>query len=77
MIVADGFAWVLPGLGAGFLLSLMVAPLLTKLLFGIAPGNAANYAVIFSVVVLVSALAAYIPARRAMNLDPLTALRYE
>ena len=77
MIVADGFAWVLPGLGAGFLLSLMVAPLLTKLLFGITPGNAANYAVIFGVVVLVSALAAFIPARRAMNVDPLTALRYE
>ncbi len=77
MILADGFAWVLPGLAAGFLLSLIVAPLLTKFLFGITPGNAANYAVIFGVVVVVSVLAGYLPARRAMNLDPLTALRYE
>jgi putative ABC transport system permease protein len=77
MVLADGLAWVLPGLLAGFLLSLLVTPLLARLLFGVKPGNAENYALIFGVVLLVSALAAFLPARRAMNIDPLTALRYE
>ena len=77
MILADGFAWVLPGLLAGFLLSLLVAPLLARLLYGVAPTSPANYALISALVLVVSALAAVLPARRAMNLDPLTALRYE
>jgi predicted permease len=77
MVLADGFAWVLPGLAAGFLLSLAVTPLLARLLYGVQPTNAANYAVILTGVLLVSALAAFLPARRAMKIDPLTALRYE
>jgi len=77
MVLADGFAWVLPGLAAGFLLSFAVNPLLARLLYGVQPTNPANYAVILIGVVLVSALAAFLPARRAMNTDPLTALRYE
>jgi predicted permease len=77
MVLADGFAWVLPGLVAGFLLSLVVTPLLARLLYGVTPGNPENYTAILAVVLVVSALAAFLPARRAMNIDPLTALRYE
>jgi predicted permease len=77
MILADGFAWVLPGVLGGVLLSLLVTPLLERLLFGVKPGNPENYALILAVVLLVSALAAFLPARRAMKIDPLTALRYE
>lgn len=77
MILADGFAWVLPGLLAGFLLSLAVTPLLGRLLYGIQPTNPANYAVMFLGVLAISALAALVPARRAMKIDPLTALRCE
>ncbi len=77
MILKDGLAWVLPGLLAGFLLSLLVTPLLARLLFQVEPGSPANYALILAVVLCVSALAAWLPARRAMKIDPLTALRYE
>jgi predicted permease len=77
MVLADGFTWVLPGLVTGFLLSLAVGPLIARLLYGVKPGNAENYAVILAVVVLLSALAAFLPARRAMSIDPLAALRYE
>jgi predicted permease len=77
MILKDGLAWVLPGLIAGFLLSLLVTPLLARLLFGVEPGSPANYALILAVVLCVSVLAAWLPARRAMKIDPLTALRYE
>jgi putative ABC transport system permease protein len=77
MILADGFAWILPGLLAGFLLCLAVTPLLAHLLYGVQPTNLANYAVMLIGVLVVSALAAFFPARRAMKIDPLTALRYE
>jgi putative ABC transport system permease protein len=77
MILADGFAWILPGLLAGFLLCLVVTPLLAHLLYGVEPTNLANCAVMLIGVLVVSALAAFLPARRAMKIDPLTALRYE
>ena len=77
MILADGFASILPGLLAGFLLSLAVTPLLAHLLYGVQPANLANYAVMLIGVFVISAFAAFLPARRAMKLDPLTALRYE
>jgi putative ABC transport system permease protein len=77
MILADGFAWILPGLLTGFLLSLAVTPLLAHLLYGVQPTNLANYVVMFIGVLVVSVFAAFLPARRAMKIDPLTALRYE
>ena len=77
MILADGFAWIVPGLLAGFLLCLVVTPLLAHLLYGVRPTSLANYAVMIIGVLGVSALAAFLPARRAMKIDPLTALRYE
>ena len=77
MILADGLTWVLPGLLGGMLLSLAVTPLLGKLLYGVLPANAGNYAVMIVGVLVVSILAAFIPALRAMKIDPLTALRYE
>jgi putative ABC transport system permease protein len=77
MILADGCAWVIPGVVAGFLLSLAVTPLLARLLYGVEPTNPANYAVMLLGVLVVSAVAAFLPARRAMKIDPLTALRYE
>jgi putative ABC transport system permease protein len=77
MILADGFAWILPGILAGFLLCLAVTPLLAHLLYGVQPTNLANYAVMLIGVLIVSGFAAFLPARRAMKIDPLTALHYE
>jgi ABC-type antimicrobial peptide transport system permease subunit len=77
MILSDGFAWILPGLLAGILLSLGVTPLLAHLLYGIQTTNLTNYAVMLIGVLVVSAFAAFLPARRAMKIDPLTALHYE
>ena len=77
MILADGFAWILPGLLAGVLLCLAVTPLLAHLLYGVQPTNLANYAMMLIGVLVVSTLAAFLPARRAMKIDPLNALRHE
>jgi ABC-type lipoprotein release transport system permease subunit len=44
---------------------------------GVQPTNLANYAMMLIGLIVVNALAAFLPARRAMKIDPLTALRYE
>jgi len=77
MILADAFVWIVPGVLAGALLCLAVTPLLAHLLYGVQPTNLANYAAMLLGILVVSALAAFLPARRAMKIDPLTALRYE
>ena len=77
MMLADGLEPVLFGLAGGLLLSFMLMPLLAGLLFRVASRDPANYVAVFAVVLLVSAFAAFVPARRAINADPLTALRYE
>jgi putative ABC transport system permease protein len=77
MILTDAFAWILPGLLAGVVLCLAVTPMLAHLLYGVQSTDLANYTLTFVGVLMVSALAAIIPARRAMKIDPLTALRYE
>jgi len=77
MVLSEVLVSVWLGLASGFLLSLGVAPLLNRLLYGIKPGNPANYLTIFIVVLFVSSLAASFPMRRATRIDPLRALRYE
>jgi predicted permease len=77
MILFDGFVCIIPGLLAGFLLCLAVTPLLAHLLYGVQPTNLANYTVMLAGVLIMGAFAAFLPAFRAMNIDPLTALRYE
>lgn len=77
MVMADGFSSVGIGLVAGLLLSLALPSVLAGLLFHISAGNPLNYAMMVVLVLLVSGLASWIPARRAMQVDPLTALRTE
>jgi len=77
MILADGFAPVLLGLAAGLALSFALMPLMSRFLFGVSPRSPVNYLINFAVVLMVSAFASSLPARRAMKVDPLTALRYE
>jgi putative ABC transport system permease protein len=51
--------------------------LLSGLLFGVAAVDVTTFATISLLLVIVSLLACYLPARRAMRIDPLRALRYE
>jgi putative ABC transport system permease protein len=68
--VAAGVAMAVP-------LALGAASWLRSLLFGVSPQDPRTIAVACFALITAAVLAAYLPARRAANLDPLTALRYE
>jgi predicted permease len=70
---------ILVGAGVAFGLGGAVASsrLVSSLLFGLAPNDPITMAGAITVMVLVSALAGYLPARRALRINPMVALRYE
>jgi len=61
------------GLGA----TLAVTRFLASLLFGLSPNDTTTILLAVSLMILVSALAGYLPARRASRIDPLSAIRHE
>jgi predicted permease len=77
LIIGRGAKLGLAGIAIGLPSALVLAKLLSQFLFGV---SAADPVTIISVVVIVSAAglaACYIPARRAVRIDPMTALKYE
>jgi predicted permease len=77
LVLRQGVLPVALGVVAGLLLAAAVAPLLSGLLFGVRPSDPLTYAAISLVLAAVGVLACYIPARRAMCVDPMVALKYE
>jgi putative ABC transport system permease protein len=53
------------------------ARLLESIVFGISPYDPVTFATVALVLLSVVLIAVYLPARRAMKVDPLVALRYE
>ena len=63
------------GLAVGVPIALATSRLLGSLLYGVSPTDPAVFLIVPSIVLMVALAACYVPARRAMRLDPLAALR--
>jgi putative ABC transport system permease protein len=77
LVLSDGFRLVLTGIACGVVLSFAVTRFLSSLLFGVRATDLFTFSALSVLLVVVSLLACYLPARRATKVDPLTALRYE
>ena len=66
---------MLAGLSAGLLLSLATGPMLGQLLFGLSPFDPIAFGVVAGILTIAGFVATFIPARRALSVDPATTLR--
>jgi len=77
LVVGEGLRLAVFGVAIGVIGSLMTTRLISSLLFGISPADPLTFAGIVLLLVLVTLTACYVPARRAISVDPVTALRHE
>ncbi len=77
LIIGEGLRLTLIGIVIGIVCSLALARFLSSLLYGVTSTDPLTVAAVSSLLILVALLACYLPARRAMRLDPLIALRCE
>jgi ABC-type antimicrobial peptide transport system permease subunit len=75
MVLRQAFRLVGIGSGIGLLLALAVARLIAAALFGVSPHDPATLAGVILVLTTVAAIAAYLPARSAMRVDPMHSIR--
>jgi predicted permease len=77
MVMRESLLLVAVGLAVGLGAALAAGRFVTALLFGLAPSDMPTIALAVTVMILVSAFAGYLPARRASRVDPMVALHYE
>ena len=77
LVMRDAAIVLAAGTAAGLLSSIWITRLVKGLLFGLTPGDPSTVALAIIALVAVALFACYIPARRAMRVDPMVALRYE
>jgi putative ABC transport system permease protein len=75
LVVEDGLRLAALGIALGITGSLIMAQWLAALLFGVQPGDPTTLVFTAAVLLLVSAFASVVPARRATRVDPMVAIR--
>jgi putative ABC transport system permease protein len=77
LVIRQGIVLALIGSAAGLVSAFVLARVMRKLLFGVVPTDPLTFASVATLLMLVAIAASYIPARRAMRVDPVTAMRCE
>jgi len=77
MVLSQGMATVGIGLALGLIAAIGVSRLLSGLLYGVGTADLPAFAGTAAVLLLVALIANYVPARRAMQVDPIAVMRYE
>jgi len=75
MVVKEGLSMTLIGTAAGLAAAAAVTRVMSTLLFGVSAADPITFTVIPLVLIAVAAWACYLPARRALRVDPIVALR--
>ena len=77
LVLGQGLKMALIGVGIGVAAALGLTRLMSKMLFGVSAADPVTYLGVGAILTLIALLACYVPARRAMRVDPIIALRYE
>jgi predicted permease len=77
MVLRQGLGLAIAGAAVGLVGAVIVSHLMTGLLYGVRPTDPLTFAGVALLLIIVALFACYIPARRAIRVDPMVALRYE
>jgi predicted permease len=77
LVMRESMLLVVVGIAIGLAIAAASSRLIASLLFGLSPTDAMTIVEAVALLVIVSAVAGYLPARRAARVDPLVALHYE
>ena len=77
MVLKKGMLLAVAGLAIGWIASLALTRLMRTLLYDVSATDPLTFGGVTALLLAVALLACYLPARRAMKVDPVIALRYE
>ena len=77
LIAGHSMKLTLIGVAVGLAGAFALTRVISSLLYGVSATDIVTFATVTLLLIIVSFLASYIPARRATKIDPMTALRYE
>ena len=75
LIIGQGMRLAAAGVAGGLIGAAAVTPVIRTLLYNVTPTDPVSFATVSVFLTLVAILASYVPARRAMAVDPIVALR--